>query len=171
MERYDGVMISPEPRETAGIVAPPPLIALAAIGLGLVLDWLFPAFVLTLLLSLTLRIVAGVALVAAGAALAVAGRNAFMRSGTNVNPYKPVTALVTTGIYSYVRNPMYVGLALLVAGIGIAFASDWILVMLVVQILTIHFGVIRREERFLAAKFGDEYRQYKEKVPRYGLPI
>jgi protein-S-isoprenylcysteine O-methyltransferase Ste14 len=164
-------MTMPDHQKTAGVIAPPPLIALAAVVLGFALDWLFPAFVLQLLLSFTTRIVAGIALIAAGAALAVAGRNVFVRSGTNVNPYKPVTALVTTGIYNYVRNPMYVGLALLVAGIGVAFASDWILVMLVAQLLIIHFGVIRREECFLEAKYGDDYRRFRARVPRYGIPI
>jgi protein-S-isoprenylcysteine O-methyltransferase Ste14 len=161
----------PDHRDTADVIAPPPLIALAAVVFGLALDWLFPAFVLQLLLSFTTRIVAGIALIAAGTALAVAGRNVFVRSGTSVNPYKPVTALVITGVYAYVRNPMYVGLALLVVGIGIALASDWILVMLVAQMLIIHFGVVRREECFLEAKFGDDYRHFKAKVPRYGISI
>ena len=65
---------------------------------------------------------------------------------------------------------MYVGLAFLVAGLGIGFASDWTLVMLVVATLVIHFGVVKREERYLEAKFGDAYRQYKARVPRYGIP-
>jgi len=66
---------------------------------------------------------------------------------------------------------MYVGLALLVAGIGIALASDWTLVMLMAAGLTIHFGVVKREERYLTAKFGDAYRHYMETVPRYGWPF
>jgi protein-S-isoprenylcysteine O-methyltransferase Ste14 len=66
---------------------------------------------------------------------------------------------------------MYVGLACLVAGIGVALASDWTLVMLVVAALLIHFGVVKREERYLEAKFGDAYRSYRDAVPRYGLPF
>lgn len=164
-------MTTTETRNTAGVIAPPPLIALGAVLIGVALDWLLPAFVLTLLLSLSARIILGVELIAAGAAFAIAGRSTFVRGGTNVNPYKPSTALVTTGIFGYVRNPMYVGLALLVAGIGIAFASDWTLVMLVPQMLIIHFGVVRREERYLEEKFGDDYRRFKAQVPRYGIPI
>ena len=79
--------------------------------------------------------------------------------------------LVTTGIFAYVRNPMYVGLALLVAGIGVALASDWTLVMLVAAAPLVHFGVVKREERYLEAKFGDAYRSYMGTVPRYGLPF
>jgi len=94
-----------------------------------------------------------------------------VRNRTAVNPYRASSALVVSGIYDYVRNPMYVGLAFLLAGLGIGFASDWTLVMLVVAALVIHFGVVKREERYLEAKFGDAYRQYRARVPRYGIPI
>jgi protein-S-isoprenylcysteine O-methyltransferase Ste14 len=66
---------------------------------------------------------------------------------------------------------MYVGLGLLVAGIAIALASDWTLVMLVPAALVLHFGVVLREERYLAAKFGEDYLDYKARVPRYGWPV
>ena len=59
-----------EPRDTAGVIAPPPLIALAAVLLGLALDWLMPAYVLTVLLTLSERIAIAVVLIGAGAALA-----------------------------------------------------------------------------------------------------
>ena len=164
-------MTAPDSSGTAGVIAPPPLIALAAVTIGFVLDWLMPAYVITLLLSYPARVTVGIFLFATGAALAISGRNTFVRNGTDVNPYRPSTALVTAGIFGYVRNPMYVGLAFLVAGIGLAFASDWTLVMLVPQMLLIHFGVVLREERYLEAKFGDEYRRFKAQVPRYGAPI
>jgi len=66
------------------------------------------------------------------------------------------------------RNPMYVGLTLLLAGLAIALASDWTLVLLVPAALVLHFGVVKREERYLEAKFGEAYRVYKGNVPRYG---
>jgi protein-S-isoprenylcysteine O-methyltransferase Ste14 len=158
-------------RDTAGVIAPPPLVALGAVILGVLLDWLMPAYVLSAVLTRNGRIVISVLLIAAGVALAVAGRGSFVRSGTHVNPFKPSSVLVTTGIFAYVRNPMYVGLACLVAGIGVALASDWTLVMLVAAALLIHFGVVKREERYLEAKFGAAYRNYMGTVPRYGLPF
>ena len=160
-----------EARDTAGVIAPPPLIALAAVVIGVALDWLLPAYVLTVLLSLAERIVIGVVLIAAGAGLAIPAILAFRSAGTHVEPWKPSSVLATTGVYAHVRNPMYVGLALLVAGIGIALASDWTLVMLVVAALLMHFGVVKREERYLSAKFGEPYRQYMDAVPRYGWPL
>ena len=160
-----------ESRDTAGVIAPPPLLAATAILLGLLLDWLAPAYVLTVLLTAAERIVIGVVLMAAGAALAVPAIRAFRSVGTHVEPWKPALVLATTGIYGYVRNPMYVGLTLLLVGLGIALASDWMLVMTVAFGMTIHFGVVLREERYLEAKFGEPYRQYKARVPRYGVPF
>src|SRR5262249_48234068 len=90
---------------------------------------------------------------------------------TNVEPWKPSVSLVTTGIFAWMRNPMYVSLILLLAGIAITLASDWTLALLVPAALVLHFGVVKREERYLQAKFGETYRDYVSKVPRYGLPM
>ncbi len=159
-----------EPRDNPGVIAPPPLIALATLLLGLALDWLLPSLVLQLLFGFWTRVVLGAALTAAGAAVAIAGERGFKRAGTNAPPWKPALTLVTGGIYRWVRNPMYVGLGLILAGLGIALQSEWTLLLLVPFALVMHFGVVRREERYLEAKFGDAYRAYMSKVPRYGWP-
>jgi protein-S-isoprenylcysteine O-methyltransferase Ste14 len=158
-----------EQKDTAGVIAPPPLIALGAVVLGLALDWLAPAYILTVLLSFETRLPLGLLLILLGGLLAYGGMRGFRRAATAVNPYAPSTALATTGVYAYLRNPMYVGLGLIVGGLGIALASDWMLVMLVAAALTIHFGVVKREERYLTAKFCDAYVRYRAAVPRYGL--
>jgi protein-S-isoprenylcysteine O-methyltransferase Ste14 len=157
-------------RDNAGVIAPPPLIALAAVLLGLALDWLLPAYVLTVLLSFWERVVIAVILIGAGAALAIPALRGFRSAGTHVEPWKASTVLVTGGIFGRLRNPMYVGLTLLLAGLSIFLASDWMLVMTIVFMPVIHFGVVKREERYLEAKFGDAYRAYKASVPRYGIP-
>jgi protein-S-isoprenylcysteine O-methyltransferase Ste14 len=159
-----------ERRDSARVIAPPPLIALAVVLFGVALDWLLPAYVLTVLLSLTERIVIGVVLIAAGGALGVSAILSFRAAPTHVEPWKPALALVTSGVFEWLRNPMYVGLALLVAGIGVALASDWTLVLLLPGAAVLHFGVVKREERYLEGKFGDAYRVYKVAVPRYGWP-
>jgi protein-S-isoprenylcysteine O-methyltransferase Ste14 len=159
-----------EIRDNPRVTAPPPLLALAAIVVGLTLDWIFPAYLLTLLLSVVERVVVGALLISAGFALGISANRAFHSAGTHVRPWKPSTALVTDGIFGWLRNPMYVGGTLFLAGISILLASDWTLVMTVVGVAILHFGVVRREEQYLELKFGDAYRQYRGRVPRYGWP-
>ena len=160
-----------ETDDNAGVIAPPPLIALAAVLLGLALDWLMPAYVLTVLLTWPERVIIAAILFVVGAALAFPALRGFHAVGTHVEPWKPASALVTEGIFAWLRNPMYVGLTLFLVALSLALASDWILVMTIGFVLVIHFGVVLREERYLEAKFGDSYRQYKARVPRYGIPV
>jgi protein-S-isoprenylcysteine O-methyltransferase Ste14 len=158
------------PADTPGVIAPPPLIALAALLLGVAADWLWPMNGLARVLNWPVRIGLGGALILGGGALIAVGEQAFTRVGTNVPPWEPALALATTGIYARLRNPMYVGGTLLLAGIAVALASDWLAILLLPTALLLHFGVVRREERYLEAKFGEDYRRYKASVPRYGWP-
>jgi protein-S-isoprenylcysteine O-methyltransferase Ste14 len=152
------------------VIVWPPLLALCTLILGFALEWLTPTFVLRVMLPFGLRVLIALFLVSGGAALAIAARREFIQMGTNVAPSQPALRLVTSGVFAYVRNPMYLGLGLLVAGIGVGFASDWTLVLLVPAALTLHYGVVRREENYLTGKFGEPYRRYLTAVPRYGWP-
>ena len=156
-------------RDNPGVIAPPPLIAVAAVALGVALDWLLPTRVVFGLITIWLREVVGAAVAVAGIALAVAARRRFMQIGTNVQPWKPAIHLATAGVYTHLRNPMYAGLILMVLGVGFALASDWTLALLVPMALILHYGVVLREESYLEAKFGDDYRRYMANVPRWGI--
>jgi protein-S-isoprenylcysteine O-methyltransferase Ste14 len=158
------------PADTAGVIAPPPLIALATLVIGVVGDWLLPLNALASVLNWPARIGIGAVLLLAGGALVVVGEQAFKQVGTNVKPWRPSLALATTGIYAHLRNPMYVGAILILTGLAAALASDWMAILLLPTALLLHFGVVRREERYLDAKFGEDYRRYKASVPRYGWP-
>lgn len=154
-------------KDVPGVIVFPPLIPLAVLIIGIPLDWLLPRSFLAVI-PLTVRVVLGVALFAVGLAGAISGNRAFKRIGTNVNPMQPALALAAQGIFAHLRNPMYVGMGLAVLGIAIVFALEWTLFALVVGALVMHFGVVLREERYLERKFGDDYRLYKQSVPRYG---
>ena len=156
-------------KDIPGVIAPPPLIALAAVLIGLLLDWLVPVYVLATLLGRGGADFSAAFLWQAALAIGIAGRQRFVEAETNVNPWKPALHLATAGVYRYVRNPMYAGMLVVAGGIGIAFASDWTLVMLVPVALVLHYGVVVREERYLEAKFGEPYRQYKARVARWGI--
>ncbi|CAL8972250.1 hypothetical protein RHODGE_RHODGE_03193 [Rhodoplanes serenus] len=158
-----------EAPDKAGVIAPPPLIAFAALVLAAGLEWLWPIDVLAWL-GLGVRLPVAAALAIAGLLVAVAGERRFARLGTDPLPWRPSTALVTDGIYAHMRNPMYVGLGLLMLGLAIGFASVWLLILLVPAALVLHHGVVRREERYLERKFGDAYRAFVAQVPRYGWP-
>ena len=157
--------------DTPDVIVWPPLLALGTLILGFALNWIAPTFLLRVMLPFALRVLIALLLVSGGAALAIAARRTFLEMGTNVSPSQPALRIVTTGIYAYVRNPMYVGLGLLVAGVGVGFASDWTLVLLVPAALILHHGVVRREEKYLIGKFGELYRRYFKAVPRYGWPV
>ena len=109
----------------------------------------------------------GAAFVVAGAIACAVAQVTLVRRGTNIVPTKPTIALATDGIYRFTRNPIYVGGLLGMIGIALAFNVVWLLPLLVPSLLALHFGVIRREEQYLEAKFGDEYRRYRARVPRY----
>jgi len=152
--------------ETAGVIARPPLLFLAALLLGLVLDRLLP---------LPLRFpgidlahwVAGGSLILIGLALAAAGIRNFSRASTPVPTNQPTRALVTTGIHGWTRNPIYLGLFFIYGGIGIAASSPWTLILTLPLAIVIRYGVIAREETYLERRFGDTYRDYKARVRRW----
>jgi protein-S-isoprenylcysteine O-methyltransferase Ste14 len=160
----------PADAATAGVIAPPPLIAAVTVIVGLVMDYAFPLLVLGYYFSWTVRLLVGGMLVAAAVVLVMLAHRRFSEAGTNVPPWMPTLALATGGIYQWLRNPMYVGLGLMLAGIGFGLGSEWMLILLVPAAWLIHHGVVLREERYLETKFGEDYRRYKASVPRYGWP-
>jgi len=91
----------------------------------------------------------------------------FRRLGTNVPPSQPTTLIATTGPYRWTRNPMYLGMALIYAGLAIGFDGPIAFALLPLVLIAIQTQVIAREERYLEAKFGDDYRRYKADVRRW----
>jgi protein-S-isoprenylcysteine O-methyltransferase Ste14 len=112
--------------------------------------------------------VAGVGLIVAGAALGVAGVSVFRKAKTTVLPAaRPTTSIVAAGPYRFTRNPMYLGMASAFLGITLLLNTMWALLMFPVVVLIVTRYVIQREERYLAAKFGDAYADYRRRVRRW----
>jgi protein-S-isoprenylcysteine O-methyltransferase Ste14 len=150
-------------RDTPGVIAPPPLILFGFLLAGLALDWLRPASFLPSAVQYAL----GGALIALAGALALSAFVRFLRAGTPIPTRQPTTALVIAGPYRFSRNPIYVGMILLLLGIGVMVDSVWILALAVPFAFVLRYGVIAREERYLDAKFGDAYRMYRMQVRRW----
>lgn len=151
---------------TAGVVGRPILLFPAAVLVGLALDRLLasPAAVPG---SDLVRWITGGSLILVGLALFAAGVRNFSRAATPLPTNQPARVLVTTGIYRWTRNPIYLGFFLAYDGIGVATRSPWILILTLPLAITIRNGVVAREEAYLERRFGDVYRDYKARVRRW----
>lgn len=150
-------------QDNAGVLMRPPFLYLGVLVLAFVLDTLWSLAVL----PAPGQYVLGAVLAAAGVALLAWCMRCFRRAGTNVPTPLPTTALVTEGPYARSRNPIYIALTLLYLGIASAVDLPWAALLLPVLLVVLHYGVVRREERYLAAKFGEAYAQYRARVRRW----
>jgi protein-S-isoprenylcysteine O-methyltransferase Ste14 len=91
----------------------------------------------------------------------------FRRAGTSVIPFKPTTALVTSGPYRFSRNPMYLGMAFRYIGVALALGVVWALITLPFVIAAVDQLAIAIEEGYLVRKFGDPYCDYMKRVRRW----
>jgi protein-S-isoprenylcysteine O-methyltransferase Ste14 len=150
----------------AGVRFPPPFLFAGGFVAGWLLHRAWPLHVFGASLA-GIRPWLGWLLLAAGLVLMLSGLVTFLRAHTAVIPHHPATRLVTTGPYRFTRNPMYLGLTLVYLG-GVALVdSFWPLLILPVVLLVLTAAVIRREERYLAAAFGDAYNAYCRRVRRW----
>jgi protein-S-isoprenylcysteine O-methyltransferase Ste14 len=150
----------------ADVAVKPPLLFGGALALGYVLSLYFPLGP-GLAQANALALTVGITLIALGFALTIRSVQMFRRAGTNVVPGKPATALVTAGPYRFTRNPIYIGFVLVYFGLSIVLTSMWVLLLLFPTLVILHRGVVKREEAYLERKFGDAYRAYKARVPRW----
>lgn len=153
-------------RDAAGPVIRPPLLFAGCLILGLVLDRALP-FAFAVPEGAWLRWMAGGGLLFFGIVVFAAGLWSFSRAGTPVPGNRPVRALVTTGIHGVSRNPIYLGMFSIYAGIGLAALSPWTVILLLPLAIVMRYGVVAREEAYLERRFGDSYRDYKARVRRW----
>ncbi len=144
---------------------PPPFIGFLAALLILALDYLLPGARIDFPGQLIVTLV----LVAASILVQILSIGRFRKVGTTINPLQPESAatLVTDGIFGLTRNPMYLSLALLLLALSVWLGNLIGLVVLAVFVVVITRWQIIPEEQALAAKFGDDFRQYKARVRRW----
>ena len=149
----------------AGVHFPTPLIYLGGLVLGFFAGRLF--HLPDLGLPTAVSYIFGGILILVGLVVNFAGAGLFLRRRTAIIPFKPASSLVTSGIYGWTRNPMYLGIALIYAGIAILLNSLLALVLLPVVLVIIQTRVIAREEAYLERAFGNDYLAYKHRVRRW----
>lgn len=154
-----------ESNDGAAVRFPPPLVPLIALALGIALHlWVLP---LRIPLEGALRYGLAALLLAAGVFLVVAAVGLFRRTGQDPKPWLSTPEIISTGVYRFTRNPMYVSLGLLQAGIGVALANGWVVVLVPAVWTVIYLIAIRHEEAYLEEKFGSRYTDYKASVRRW----
>lgn len=149
--------------DTPGVIAMPPLLYAGAFALALILHVIWPL----VLVPHPIAGWAGAALMLAGLAIVRRGIATMRGAGTNVPPNRPATVIVTTGPFRWSRNPLYVGLYIAFIGASLLINTWWGIIVLIPLFALMHYGVILREERYLAAKFGTPYADYRTRVRRY----
>ena len=144
---------------------PPPIVALVLA----LLMWLTPAVAGLVQIPDPVSVVSAVVLLCVGQGIGIAGLVAFRRARTTVDPVNASSAssLVTTGVYRYTRNPMYLGFLLTLLAWAVFLANPLAALWIVVYVLYITRFQIIPEERVLASLFGPEYEAYKSRVRRW----
>jgi len=142
----------------------PPLLFLGSIALGVLLNL---TIVVRLAVDSGLRVPFGLALIALGVAPIAWAIRWMSRTKQDPDPRKPTPELIAGGPFRYSRNPIYVGMTLIQAGVGVALGNLWILLLLVPTLMILRRGVIEKEEAYLERKFGDSYVRYRASVRRW----
>lgn len=152
-------------RDGAAVRIPPPLVYLGAVIVGALLH----AFAVPLPLALPLgaRIAVTSLAVLLGLSLMGGAIRLFRRTGQDPKPWEPTPEIISSGVYRFTRNPMYVGMALLQSAIGVGLANVWILALVPLVLVVVYGTAIRHEEAYLERKFGETYVRYKRSVRRW----
>lgn len=148
------------PWEIAEVVFGIPFLA------SLALQWAVPFSLPQGILRQTL-IPIGIALVVTGIWLVVIARREFAHYAQPTDPGHPTSKIVKTGIFARSRNPLYLGGVLVILGIAVMLSLLWTLVTLLLSLILCYYILIIPEERYLTAKFGEEYKEYTAAVPRW----
>lgn len=144
---------------------PPPIVGIV-IGAGM---WAVAHALPTVPLPRFARVAAALVWVVLGAVVALSGVVSFRRAKTTVNPLKPETSasLVTSGVYSFTRNPMYLGMAMVLLAWAVFLSSAWCLLGPFLFAWYITAFQIVPEERVLDKLFGATFAQYRNRVRRW----
>lgn len=150
-------------KKGAAVGFPPPLVFLIVMLVAYVIHLFWP---LTLPFSDAL-IYLGVTVLILSLLLLANLFLAFRRVKTHIEPWKPTSHIITTGIFAYSRNPIYLVFCLINIGFALMVSSVWLLISVFPSAYFVYLIAIKKEEIYLAEKFGEEYLDYKRQVRRW----
>lgn len=153
-------------RKSPGVHYPPPILYVVGFGIGWLLHRAWPLALFSSGRSAG-AVLSGWLLIGLALLMLTVALITFLRHRTGIYPNKPATAIVRSGLYRFSRNPMYVALAILYAGIVLLTNLLWPLLLLPLVLLVLQKAVIAREERYLKETFGESYEEYCRQVRRW----
>ncbi len=109
----------------------------------------------------------GVIFIVIGLIITIWSAVLFIKAGTEIKPFEASTHLVTQGMYQLTRNPMYLGMVMILLGIALLFGSLTPFILIPIFVWLIQTIFIKNEEIVMERTFGDEYREYRERVRRW----
>ena len=145
------------------IIAPPPLISLVSLLLGIGIHYYYPIHFIAPLARYPL----GFGILTLSLFLAIWSVKQFRVMNTPVSPYKSSKGIITSGPFRFTRNPLYLVLSILQIGIAILLDNLWAGLTTILAFLLFHYGVVLREEKYLFEIFGEEFLKYKRSVRRW----
>lgn len=155
--------MSTEKDRGPAVKVPPPVIFLAFI----LLAWWLNDLVPLRLMALEAITYLGWLFCIASFLLACTSVYQFIKARTHIEPWKPADALIVSGVFRFSRNPIYLAFVLFTVGLGLVMNNLWIVSSILPSITVLHGLVIIREERYLRARFGQEYEDYCNNVRRW----
>ena len=151
-------------KDHADVLVPPPVALVLCVFAGWLAGRVWPT---PFLPPDAPRWALGGALIALGLAIGLWAVVEFRRARTSVRPDRPTTAVLSTGPYRRSRNPIYLSMFVIVAGLAVALDYLWQFAALIVLYAVLRWGVVAREEAYLTRKFGAAYTNYAARVRRW----
>lgn len=151
-----------EHTDHANVKIHPPVLTFIFIVLAYVANWLIP-----LQFSTTWLRYLGFTIAIIGFFIPFFAVREFVKAKTTLNPHGSVSTIITSGIFQYTRNPIYIGFVLMSIGFPLFSGTYWGLILSPVLVFCFNKLVIQYEEAYLEEKFGEQYTSYKSKVRRW----
>lgn len=150
-------------KKGAAVKFPPPLIFIIGMVIGYVIHYKFPiSLEESIYMNLFGKFLITVAIIILSYVLYL-----FFKAKTHIEPWKPTSAIISTGLFAYSRNPIYAAFCVATVGLGLVFNNMWMVVSFIPSAIFVYHIAIKKEEQYLENKFGDEYLLYKQNVRRW----